>query len=36
MAFVACPDGQCPTRPTGGWWGSSAGMLGTIDGVSLR
>ena len=36
MAFVACPDGVCPTRPTGGWWGSSAGMLGTIDGVSLR
>ena len=36
MAFVACPDGQCPTRPTGGWWGSSAGMLGTVDGVFLR
>ena len=36
MAFVACPDGECPTRPTGGWWGSSTGMLGTVDGVSLR
>ncbi len=35
MAFVACPDGVCPTRQTGGYWGSSNGMLGTIDGVPL-
>lgn len=36
LAFVACPDGRCPTTALRGAWASAAGMVGMLDGIDLR
>ncbi len=36
LAFVACPDGRCPTTSLRGAWASADGMVGMLEGVDLR
>lgn len=36
LAFVACPDGICPTTPLRGAWASAPGMVGLLEGIDLR
>jgi len=36
LAFVACPDGICPTTPLRGAWASAPGLVGLLEGIDLR
>jgi hypothetical protein len=36
LAFVACPDGTCPTTAFRGAFASAPGVLGRLDGIDLR
>jgi hypothetical protein len=36
LAFVACPDGICPTTPLRGAFASAPGYVGLLDGIDLR
>lgn len=36
LAFVACPNGICPTTTLRGAWASAPGMVGVVDGIDLR
>ncbi len=36
LAFVACPDGFCPTTPLRGAWAAAPGMVGLLEGIDLR
>lgn len=36
LAFVACPNGECPTTTLRGAWASAPGMVGIVDGINLR
>jgi hypothetical protein len=36
LAFVACPDGLCPTTALRGAWASAPGRVGMLEGIDLR
>jgi hypothetical protein len=36
LAYVACPNGRCPTTSLRGAWASAPGWVGMLDGIDLR